>query len=283
MNIEQYGIYILYTLIYIISAVILKYALNYKAASLYNADDQMVSGNYAVALRRSGAQFGLAIAIMGVLSGSTSGDLVTDLMVTCMYSLVAIGFIISSIIVTDSLVLPGINNLSEIKNKNAAVGVVEFGMLIATGIIAYSSIVGEGGGIISSLAYFVAGQATLVLLVLFYEKVVLRSFSIVETIGQGNITSGIYLSGKLIAYGLILKSAIAGNATDAPPIELAIEFVSIAVSGMILLYIFEYIIDLLLITASDVKTILSENQVVPALQLTVGKVSVALILSNAIL
>lgn len=283
MNIERYGIYILYTLIYVALAVVLKYALNLKSLSDYNADEQMVGGNLAVGLRRTGAQFGLAIAIMGVLSGGSAGNLLADLFSTALYGVIAVVFMLSSLFITDRLVLPGINNQQALKQGNVAVGFVELGVLVATGIIAYSSMAGEGGGILSSLLYFIAGQITLVALVVVYEKVFIRNFDIVEAVGKNNIASGIYLGGKMIAYALILKSAIAGNETRSQPVDLALEFFALAALGMIFLYLFEYILDRLIVTSANLSSMLGKDSVVPAVQLASAKIGIALILSNAIL
>ncbi len=224
MNIEQYGIYILYTLIYIGCAVILKYTLNLLASKQYLADAELAGGNVAVGLRRTGAQFGLAIAMMGVLAGSAADSLMHDLMITGLYGLIAVVFVASALVTADKWVLPGIDNLSELKSANVAVGFVELGMLTATGIMAYASIVGDSGGLGASVAYFVAGQLTLVALVLFYEKLVLRHHNIVESIGKGKVTSGIYLGGKMIAYALILKSAIVGNGGDVSLLQQVEEY-----------------------------------------------------------
>lgn len=283
MNIEQYGIYILYAFVYMAFMLSLKYALNFMSAKHYNADEELTGGNLAAGLRRTGAQLGLAIAFMGLLSGSSNTSIVQDFITTGIYGALAVFFMLSSLVFTDRLVIPGVNNTQAIKGNNIAVGIVEFGMLVGTGIIAHSSIVGEGGGMVSSLCYFLAGQITLVTLVLFYEKIISRNFNIIESIGDGNIASGIYIGGKLIAYALILKSAIAGNATDATLSYMMSEYLLLAVTGMIFLYVFEYFIDLLIITSSSVKEILTEDRMVPALQLSVAKIGMALILSNAIL
>ncbi|MFT6189966.1 MAG: uncharacterized membrane protein YjfL (UPF0719 family) [Oleispira sp.] len=283
MNIEQYGIYILYAFVYMAFMLSLKYALNFMSAKHYNADEELAGGNLAAGLRRTGAQLGLAIAFMGLLSGPSNTSIVQDFITTGIYGALAVCFMLSSLVFTDRLVIPGVNNTQAIKGNNIAVGIVEFGMLVGTGIIANSSIVGEGGGMVSSLCYFLAGQITLVALVLFYEKIISRNFNIIESIGDGNIASGIYIGGKLIAYALILKSAIAGNATDATLSYMMSEYLLLAVTGMIFLYVFEYFIDLLIITSSTVKEILTEDRMVPALQLSVAKIGMALILSNAIL
>jgi uncharacterized membrane protein YjfL (UPF0719 family) len=283
MNIEQYGIYVLYAFVYLAFMLSLKYALNFISAKHYDADKELAGGNLAAGLRRTGAQLGLAIAFMGLLSGTSNESLITDLMTTGIYGALAVCFMLSSLIFTDRLVLPGIDNTKAIKDSNIAVGIVEFSMLVGTGIIAYSSIIGEGGGILSSVCYFIVGQVTLVALVLLYEKVILRNFNIIESIGNGNAASGIYIGGKLIAYALILKSAIAGNSSDATLSYMMSEYLLLAVTGMVFLYVFEYLIDLLIITSSNVKEILLENRLVPALQLSGAKIGMALILSNAIL
>lgn len=283
MNIEQYGIYILYTLIYLAFAVVLRHILNLKSAGNYSADEEMDSGNLAVGLRRTGAQFGLAIAMMGVLSSGTSESLITDILNTALYGALAVIFIVSSLLVTDRLVIPGVDNLDELKENNISVGVVELSMLIATGVIAYSSLLGETGGIISSISYFIAGQLTLVALVLIYEKGISKKFNIVDSIKNNNISSGLYLAGKLIAYALILKSAISGNTLALSITGMAMEYLSLALAGFIILYIFEIIIDKFIVTSSKVANILENDKVVPAIQLAVSKIGVALILSNAIL
>ena len=283
MNIEQYGIYILYTLIYIGYAVVLKYVLNFMSSQHYDADDQLANGNLAVGLRRTGAQFGLAIAMMGVLSGGATGSLTQDLMNSALYGLAATMFMVSTLILTDKLVTPGIDNLKQLKENNTSVGMVELGMLVATGIISYSSIYGETGGLLSTLAYFVIGQATLVVLIVVYEKVFTRHFDIVSHVGKGNLSAGVYLGGKLIAYALILKSAIVGNESSAELSDMAMEYIVLAVSGMLILYLFEFVIDLVIVTSSNMKEILNEDRIIPAVQMSAIKIGMALILSNAIL
>jgi len=283
MNYEAYAIYFLYTLIYLGFAVVLKQILNFRASTVYSADEQIINGNLAVGLRRSGAQFGLALAMMGVLSGGAAPSLLNDILLTLFYGVLGTLFIVSSLFITDRLVLPGVDNLRKIANGTVAVGMVEFGMLVSTGIIAFASIVGEGGGWLSSIIYFVVGQITLVLLVLIYERVLIRNFNIVEAIGGNNVAAGIYLGGKLIAYALILKTAIAGNGTDAALLDHVEDFVLLAVSGMLMLYVFERLIDALIVTTSNVAQILEEDRVVPVVQLTASKIGMAILLSNAIL
>lgn len=283
MNIENYLYYVMYALVYLALATVMKYILNFRSSDHYSADDQIADGNMAVGLRRSGAQLGLAIAMIGVMSGNTSPDIVNDLINTVIYGLVAMGFMLVSLFVTDKALLPKVNNTAELKKGNVSIGMVEFGTSVMTGILAYASIKGDDGGILSSVVYFIAGQVTMILLVLLYEKVLARKINPVACVQEGNLSAGIYLAGKIIAYGLILQSAIIGNGVSVEPADAAIEFVAAAMAGMIMLYIFELLIDLVIITSTKVSDIIIKDQQVAAVQLTLAKVGMALILGMAIL
>ena len=283
MNIENYMFYVLYSLIYLGLAVVMKYILNIKSASYYEADSQIAGGNIAVGLRRSGAQLGLAIAMIGVMSGSTNADWLSDITTTVIYGLVAIGFMMTSLFITDKAMLPKLNNTEELKKGNVAVGFVEFGTLIMTGILAYASIKGDEGGVLSSIVYFFVGQASIIFLVFIYEKVLARKINPVACIADANLSAGIYLSGKIIAYGLILQSAIIGSGNTASIGDAAIEYITAAILGIVLLYLFEILIDLVIITSTKVRDIIIKDQLVAAIQLSFAKIGMALLLGMAIL
>ncbi|MDH5424730.1 MAG: DUF350 domain-containing protein [Gammaproteobacteria bacterium] len=283
MNIENYMYYVMYALVYLALATVMKYILNIKSSKHYSADDQIADGNMAVGLRRSGAQLGLAIAMIGVMSGSSSPDILQDLTNTVIYGFVAMAFMLVSLFVTDKALLPKVNNTVELKNGNVAIGMVEFGTSVMTGLLAYASIKGDDGGIVSSVVYFIAGQLTMILLVLLYEKVLAKKINPVACVQQSNLSAGIYLSGKIIAYGLILQSAIVGNGITLTPADAAVEFIVAALAGMIMLYVFEILIDLVIITSTKVSDIIVKDQRVAAVQLTLAKIGMALILGMAIL
>jgi len=98
----------------------------------------------------------------------------------------------------------------------------------------------------------------------------------------GNVSAGIYLASKLIAYGLILQSAILGSVTGS--IEQAVySFLAVAIGGMVILYIFELLIDWVIVTASKVSDILERDEQAAAIQLALAKIGMAAILGMAIL
>lgn len=285
MNIEQYLIYSGYAFLYIVLAVIMKQVLNFRSSKSYIADEEIAGGNLAVGFRRSGAQLGLAIAMVGVLSGSNHTNITQDFINTGTYGLLAIVFMMVALLVTDKAVLPNVNNTEQLKKGNLAIGLVEFGTLIMTGIIAYASIKGDDGGIMTSVIYFIVGQITVVLLVLVYEKILARKLNPIEAIMNNNLSAGIYISGKIIAYGLILQSAIVSQGSDLQMslMDQMIEFFTAALVGMVMLYIFEILIDYFIVTSTKVSDIIKNDQKVAAIQLSFAKIGMALILGMSIL
>jgi len=283
MLVENYLMYVGYMIIYLILAIGMRFILNFRYAQAYSADDVMKEGNMAVGFRRSGAQLGLAISMIGVMSGSSHADLIQDVLDTSLYGVMAVFFMVFSLIITDKAVLHRLNNTHELKNGNVAVGLVEFGTLIMTGILAYASITGDTGGIWSSIIYFVAGQIMLISLVAAYENILGKRLNLIQKITDGNLSAGMYLGGKVICYGLIIQSAIVGNGDVSSYTQSIINFLIISIAGMILLYLFEFLFDRVIMVTSTVKEVLEKDLRVIALQLSLAKIGMALILGMAIL
>ncbi len=206
-----------------------------------NGATYIAQGVTALGFRRSGFQMGLAIAMMGVMLTNTEHHLLQDLTETVVYGAIALVFMLISLTSTDKIILPKIDNSSEVyNNNNIAVGVVELGALIMTGCIAFASIYGDNGGLVSSLAFFVLGQVTVIGVVLLFEKITQED--LIANIGQGKVASGVYLAGKVVAYGCIMMSAIKGNLhTEVLPA--LTEFGIAAIVGVAFLYVSEKVID----------------------------------------
>jgi len=283
MLLENYLMYVGYMVIYLVLAIVMRFILNFRSAQSYSADDVMKAGNMAVGLRRSGAQLGLAISMIGVMSGSSHADLIQDVVDTSLYGIIAVFFMVFSLFITDKSVLHRVDNTHELKNGNMAVGLVEFGTLTMTGILAYASITGDTGGIWSSIVYFVAGQIMLISLVAVYEYIIGKKLNLIQKIADGNLSAGMYLGSKIICYGLIIQSAIVGNGDASSYIQTVVNFLTISIAGMILLYLFEFLFDRVIMVTSTVKEVLEKDLRVIALQLSLAKIGMALILGMAIL
>ena len=281
MDLTNYLHYLAYAAVYFLLILLLEFILNRMTRRQYAASEAIAAGNHAIALRRAGAQLGLAIGMLGVLSGEAGGDFLDDLALSAGYGALAAAFMLLSLQVTDRLLLPGVDNTKELRDGNLAVGVLEFGALLMTGIIAYASVKGDDGGVWSSLIYFAAGQASMVLLILAYEKLTPR-IDLVNRIQQGELACGIYLAAKAIAYGLILQSAIVSSG-GGDFLDNAQQFLFVALAGVVMLAVFEFLADKLVVTGATVAELLDENRVAASLQLASVKIGVALVLGLVIL
>lgn len=196
------------------------------------------NSNNAIGFRRAGLYLGMAIAMIGAFSGRSAGFLndLTALVGDGFLTLVC--FFIARYI-TDWITLRGINNDHEALKGNSAVGLVELGNYLGTGLILNGAFSGEGGGFVSSLVFFGLGQLALVVIFMIYEGI--TSFNVVEEIRKGNNAAGLAAAGMMTALGIILRASIAGNFVSWS--QDIMSFGISAVSGIALLLIFRSLID----------------------------------------
>lgn len=97
------------------------------------------------------------------------------------------------------------------EQHNLAAAIVVAGVYVATSLT-YSGVVsGEGGGIGILLLFFVLGQVAL--LVLAYLFRLLTDYNDAQEILQGNLAAALALAGLLIAIGIVVSWAVAGDYT----------------------------------------------------------------------
>ena len=162
---------------------------------------------------RRGAWFARARSLRGGVARFSAGIdvVIQDMGHLVGYCLLLLLFLFIAEIVADRLILHSINNAVELKNGNVAVGLAEFGIFVATGMVAYGSFHGEGGDWTTALGFFALGQAALIAFAMIYEWA--TPFKMVEQIRQGNAAAGLMLGGTLVTLGIILEFAIAGPFT----------------------------------------------------------------------
>jgi uncharacterized membrane protein YjfL (UPF0719 family) len=162
--------------------------------------------NLAVALRKSGLYLGIMLGMYGVISGPSQG-LMKDIIDVSVYGLIVSVFFVIARGFNDFVVLGYVDNTKEVKNGNVAVGLVEFCAFIATGIIAMSSMSGQGGNYLTAIGFFVIGQLVLLCVTLFYEW--FTPWSVKNEIMDGNVAAGLRLGGLMVAIAISLHGAIA--------------------------------------------------------------------------
>lgn len=237
------------------------------------------SNNMALALRRSGLYFAIGLGMFGAIAGPSRGFwLDTGLLLIDGALVVAFIFIAQAI--NDKQVLRHMDNTQAIKDKNLAVGYTEFGAYIATGLIAMASFQGEGGGIISSLVFFVFGQVLLVIATKVYEK--FTSWNVISEVANGNAGAGMMLGGIMIAISIAIFGAIAGDfnswATDIP------NFLVSAIMAILFLVIASKLIDDLFLTGTSVEEEIAKANNCAAISIAIAiKIVAALMITAALI
>jgi uncharacterized membrane protein YjfL (UPF0719 family) len=166
--------------------------------------------NLAFSIRKFGLFIGTGIAFVAPLTSMDKVSLVDDLIYLGASSVMIIVSIFLSMIINDKLLLRHVNNNKMLIDNNISVAIVEVGTFIATGIILFASMSGEGIWW-SSILFFILGQVSFILLVFLYN--VITKFNIHDLVKKGNISVAIVLSGIMISAAIILKTAIMGDDT----------------------------------------------------------------------
>lgn len=234
--------------------------------------------NLALAFRVTGFSIAIAIALVGSISSLNESfqDNVIWLLVD---GAILVPVLMIARMVNDKILLHSINNDQAIKDKNNAVGIAEFGSLVATGLVMNGAFSGEGGGIPSVLLFAVLGQVCLVVLGVVYE--VITPFKVSKEIEKNNPAAGIGLGGMLIALGIILRASIVGDYVSM--MADVISFSLCAAMGIVMLLILRKAIDVMFLPHTTLAIEVERDQNAAALLLAQGTViAVALLIAAVI-
>ena len=176
----------------------------------YHIDEQLAGeGNTALAVSLSGYFLGATVVYIGALFGPSKGFLI-DLASVAGYAVLGIFLLNFSRVVNDRLLLYRFRNVKEIiEDRNAGTGAAQAGSYLASGLIIAGSIHGQGGGPLTALAFFVAGQLVLMLFSWVYN--LLTPYNIHDEIERDNVAAGVAYGGALAAIGIVLMHASAGS------------------------------------------------------------------------
>ena len=250
----------------------------------FDTDEEVEQrSNLAVGLRRAGIYLAIAIAMVGAVSGSSRG-FVPDLTALVIDGILAVLLLAGARIFNDFVILGSVDNDTAAKNGNVAVGLVEAGSAVATGLILYGAFAGESvdllNGVLSVIAFAVLGQ---IALLAFYEVYqLITPFDVKHEIRNGNPAAGTAVAGMLIALGFILKASIAGPFVSW--IDDIVSFALYAVVGILVLLLFRKVIDWLFLPNTNLAAEVARDKNVAAIAMAQGAIiAVALVISSAII
>ncbi len=264
---ETLGSYIVY------AAVVLAYiwiAKKWRDLATTKFDDDREieqNSNIAVGLRRFGLYLGLAIGMSAALAGETSG-FVNDLKMLAIDGALVLVMMMIARFFNDTIILRGISNDDEALAGNAAVGLIEAGSYIATGLIMFGAFTGGGGtilqGYLSAMLFAALGQISLLIFFEAYEFS--TSFNVRKQVKMANPAAGLAVGCMLVAMGIILRASITGDFQGW-----LVDIKSFALStgyGILLLLLFRKIIDWLFLPHTTLQIAVEREQNVAAVAVT---------------
>ncbi len=220
-----------------------------------------VKDNPAVGLVLVGYFAGVVIIYLGAVIGPDPEELLSSVEIASMmavdfaYAIGGILFLNIGRWVVDRLVLHQFSSVKEIiEDRNVGTGAVECGCLIATALIVAGAIHGESGpewwaGPISAIVFFVLGQMALVAFGWFYQW--MTRYDIHAEIEQDNVAAGAALGFSMLAMGIIVLRAVAGDIESWS--ETLTWFVIDVAMGFVMLMILRKVTDALFLPGTTIQ------------------------------
>lgn len=210
-------------------------------------------GNMAVGIRRLGLLTMFGFGFSGALTGG-GASFGYDVLTLVVDGILIVVFAFTCRYINDVVMMGHIDNDEHCKNGNAAVGIVEAANYVATGLILWGVFAGEGldlvRGALGALFWFLIGQATLLVIGWIIETYFTK-FNIRKEIEDGNIAAGVFLAGVLIPLGIIIRANILGPSLGV--INDVILFLAYMLVSLVLLVLFSFVFDLLVLTRATVR------------------------------
>ncbi|MGB0430471.1 MAG: DUF350 domain-containing protein [Bacteroidia bacterium] len=204
---------VLSTLTYIAIAFVL-FFIGKIAFGLFNKNinvnrELVDNDNVAFSTSMVGYYAGLITALGGAIIGPSFGML-DDMMNIGIYGLLAIVLLNISAKINDKLVFSKFFMSKEIlTDRNLGTGIIEAANYFSTGLIIYGAVIGEGGGIITAVAFWAIAQVLFFAAAKVYNLI--TPYDIHDEIEKDNVAVGIGYAGALIAIAFLIKTGIEGD------------------------------------------------------------------------
>lgn len=168
--------------------------------------------NFAAGISLAGAVTGIAIMLMGAVSGEAGKNYGNEALLMAGYGLVGIIVMWLTRLIFDRVSLPHISVHGQIMEKNTAAGIVDAGNLIATAIMVRAVMIWVDGSYIGLAIVFggyVVSQVVLYLATLYRLQVFKRYYpgdSLQREIESGNVALALRFAGHRIGVALAVTA-----------------------------------------------------------------------------
>lgn len=176
----------------------------------YDVHHELVDkDNIAVAVSLAGYYLGVVIIFVGAYLGPSQG-LLADLVIVGGYTLLGVLLLNIARVINERFLLPHFSVSKELlEDRNVGVGAILMASYLSAALVVAGAIHGQGGGLLTALVFYAVGQIVLVVFTVIYDRTV--PYSLHDELESGNVAAGIGFSGALIAIGLIVMNAVAGD------------------------------------------------------------------------
>lgn len=204
--------------------------------------------NFALGYAVSGYYFGLFLALGGILAGP-HGYWVDGVFDLLYFGIVSIFLFNISSVIQDKIIFSKFCMQKEIiDDENPGSGMIEGGHYIANGLILYGAMSGEGGNLLTALAFWAIGQILLIIAAKIYNAI--TPFDIHDEIEKDNVAVGIAVAGVLVAFGNIIRLGIEGEFEGWN--EHLVQLVVFTIYGFIVLPLVRFFVDHLLLPGEKI-------------------------------
>ncbi len=227
-----------------------------------NVKEELVKkDNLAFAFSLIGYYIGLLIAIGSVIIGDSYG-LLLDLMDIFIYGFLAIILLNITSVINDKLILNKFSITKEIiEDQNIGTGVVHAANYIASGLVIYGAVSGEGfnflgefqgafllSGIITAISFWLLGQVLMIITSYVYNMIL--PYDIHDHIEKDNVAVGVGYAGAIVSVALLISHGIGGDFEGWTDhfIKVGIE----VIIGFILLPIVRFVTDTILLPGEKI-------------------------------
>lgn len=219
--------------------------------------------NYAYLVQRLALLAAQALAMLPTLARPTDG-VVPTLTVMCLEGAYVFVALLAVRPVVDLVLLPRVNNVGALLERNLAVGITEAGFYLGFGAILNGSLTGGadtfGLALASTVVFALLGLA-LVIAVFFLHELV-TPYDLRTGIAEGRVTPALEVAGILVAVPIVVRVGVAGDFTGWGH-DLG-AFLATSVIAVVTLYVLRWLIDLVFLTGRTVRSIQHADQAAAA-------------------
>ena len=241
---------------------------------LFKIENENISKN----IRKASLMLGYTIAIISVIITNILNEIwYMNILFFLVDTSIIIVFLFISLKLNDKLILHNLNNNEEISNNNVSIAIVESGTILATSIILFASMYGEGS-YISSIVFFILGQTALFLMIFLYN--ISTKFNILELLKNDNRSVSIVLFSILVGFSIVLSVNIFGDSTQN---ELFNDIKYFAYSFVIyiafLLLLLNNFLDKIFFSSFDVKKEIEDDNIIKITIYSTVKLSIIILIT----